>query len=114
MNKLDEELVKVNEYISQHKWMDFEVKQVNSKQIMIIGSTDLQLIGNECLEIIIENPTYIASNISEWHTDTSKEVVFCEQLTDGYYKVTIVDDNSKLNYFIGSFVKIKTLGSISH
>ncbi|MDR3292741.1 MAG: hypothetical protein LBT20_01395 [Clostridiales bacterium] len=112
IEEVEEEIAKINAYLSKNQWMDFEIKQVNSAQIVMIGSIDLLLEGYESLEIIIDQPTYMASNISEWHTDTSKEVFFCESISDGYYKFTVLDDNGKLNIYIGTSIKVKILKPI--
>ncbi|MFC5470426.1 hypothetical protein ACFPPD_17160 [Cohnella suwonensis] len=74
LEEVNSEIDKINAYLSQCLWMDFEFCRMNAGQIVLSGSID-QSSNEYAIDIEFEQP-YFVSTLFLWHTDTSK--VFIE------------------------------------
>lgn len=64
---------RINEYLKECLWMDFELVVANDYEVVICGYID-RFTGDECINIRFELPFYISSFFS-WPTDTKNVVI---------------------------------------
>ncbi|WP_282628373.1 hypothetical protein [Empedobacter sedimenti] len=86
MNLIDQ-INEINAFISQHSWMDFEVKSYDGYQLSIAGSTDLMYY--HLIEICFEDVFWFSGFMNGWRTDTSKITL---KLSDDDQKFEIEED----------------------
>jgi len=75
MNKeeVQNEIDKINTYLSKCLWMDFEFCQINASQVVMAGAID-QSYGKYDINIIFEQPHFVSS-LFLWRTDTSSKPI---------------------------------------
>lgn len=78
LDEVNFEIDKINTYLSQCLWMDFEFCRMNAGSIVLSGSID-QSSNEYAIDIEFEQP-YFVSTLFLWHTDTSK--AFIELVND--------------------------------
>ena len=66
-----EKIGKLNAYISDHEWFDWEVFKFDGSNLTLIGGTDL--VYYHLVELIFKNVYLISSRIN-WRSDTSKPI----------------------------------------
>jgi hypothetical protein len=71
--EIEQEIVKVNTYLSNCLWMDFEFCRMDAGLIVISGSID-QSYNEYALDIEFEQPHFVSS-LFMWKTDTSKPFI---------------------------------------
>ena len=99
-------LNEINDFISQHSWMDFEVKSYDGFCLVIAGSTDL--LYYHLFEISFEDVFWFSGFVSGWRTDTSKEVVKLNteyqkfEIEKGYQLFEFVTEDYQNNVFVAA------------
>lgn len=80
--QVQEELKKINDYLSQCLWMDFDYKEiyvvhkdVKEIQIRLRGSIDLDWEGYEAIEIIFSEPYYISTYFDRYSNVEGKPFI---------------------------------------
>ncbi|WP_052646726.1 hypothetical protein [Paenibacillus terrae] len=96
LDEVKKEIDKINLYLSQCLWMDFEFCQMNTWQIVLSGSID-QSSNEYAIDIEFEEP-YFVSTLFLWHTDTSK--VFIELANDE----ETLEMNQKYKVELGNYI----------
>lgn len=97
----------INEFISQHNWMDFEVKSYDGFKLVIAGSTDLMYY--HLLEISFEDVFWFSGFVNGWKTDTTKEVLKLAnehnlklEIEEGYQLFEFETEDYKNNVFVAA------------
>lgn len=67
------EIAKINDYLSQCMWMDFDYKQIGEDKIILCGCTD-QSWREESIEIVFEFPQLV-STLFSWSMDEKKPFI---------------------------------------
>ena len=99
-------LNEINDFISQHSWMDFEVKSYDGFCLVIAVIIDL-LYYHLC-EISFEDVFWFSGFVSGWRTDTSKEVVKINteyqkfEIEKGYQPFEFVTEDYQNNVFVAA------------
>jgi hypothetical protein len=71
--EVNNEINKINNYLSKCLWMDFEFCRMNASQVIMSGSID-QSYAEYAINICFEQPHFISS-LFLWQTDTSKPFI---------------------------------------
>ena len=90
------ELSRINDYLNECLWMDFEFCVANSFNIAIVGKVS-QSYNQSDIEICFEYPHFVSSLFS-WTTDTSKP--FIQLCSDE----EIADLNTKYKVEYGNYL----------
>lgn len=97
----------INEFISQHNWMDFELKSYDGFKLVIAGSTDLMYY--HLLEITFEDVFWFSGFVNGWKTDTTKEVLKLSdehnlklEIEEGYQLFEFETEDYKNNVFVAA------------
>lgn len=72
-NEIINELDKINEYLKQCMWMDFEFAQMNASNVTIGGRKDVSY-GEWTINIDFGNPFYVTTLFS-WQLDNSNPFI---------------------------------------
>lgn len=67
IKEIESEVNKINLYLKECLWMDFDFTNISVNQIKIIGSIDLCWENYHSIEIEFLNPTHISAILFEWH-----------------------------------------------
>lgn len=94
--EVEQELYKINAYLSKCMWMDFEFCRMDAGQIVVSGSID-QSYNEYAIDIEFEQPHFVSS-LFMWHTDTSKPFI---QLVSEEEEVEI---NTKYRVELGNYI----------
>lgn len=86
------EIDKINKYLKECMWMDFDFSDINHKQIKIIGSIDLCWKDYQSIEIFFLNPTFISTILFEWHLHEKKEFIEIANEDEYYKKCGVIPD----------------------
>ena len=73
LDEVKSEIVKINNYLSNCLWMDFEICQMSFIKTVLAGRID-QSSDKYAIDIEFEEP-YFISSLFTWPTDTSKPVI---------------------------------------
>ena len=73
LEEVKKEIIKINDYLKNCLWMDFELSHMNGGKIILSGSIDMSQ-DDYAIDIYFEYPYYVSSLLF-WHTDTKKKFV---------------------------------------
>jgi hypothetical protein len=96
LEEVEKEIDKINKYLKNCLWMDFELSYSRGKEVIISGSIDMSQ-NNYAVDIYFEEPFHISS-LFFWHTDTQKTFI---ELVKGSEKLYM---NTKYNIEEGNYI----------
>nr|WP_213505613.1 hypothetical protein [Paenibacillus faecis] len=96
LDEINIEIEKINTYLSQCLWMDFEFCRMNAGQIVLSGSID-QSSNEYAIDIEFEEP-YFVSTLFLWHADTSNLFI---ELAD---EDETIEMNKKYHVELGNYI----------
>ncbi|WP_321388362.1 hypothetical protein [uncultured Enterococcus sp.] len=71
--EIENEVLKINNYLDKCLWMEFECTRMNEGKILISGRIDISS-SEFAIDIEFENPYYVASLMS-WQLDDSRSFI---------------------------------------
>lgn len=75
IEEMENEVKKINKYLSECMWMDFDFINIDGNQVKMIGSIDLCWKDYQSIEIEFLNPTFISTILFEWHLHEKKSFI---------------------------------------
>lgn len=70
--EIEEVIKRINEFLQEQLWMDFEIIEYSKLCLKIIGSIDIS--NAPTMELILRDVFFISAPLN-WQTDTSKNVI---------------------------------------
>ncbi|MCL2422044.1 MAG: hypothetical protein FWD03_09320 [Defluviitaleaceae bacterium] len=104
--QVENEIEKINTYLSRCLWMDFEICRMNAGQVIMAGTID-QSYGDYAIDIVFEEPHFVSS-LFYWTTEPSKpfiELVTDEEAYDFNTKYQVEEGNHIFKMNIENFEK---------